>query len=473
MAAKILMKPIDTAFAILFFLLIAVTTLHISTAADIGTEKAPVGFQMAADLERLRALDRNIVNTIEYVSRNDAQIETKLVILNNDLVRIERALKDIGLSEIRISGYTRLVEPYMHIVESHSKLNSDNVDLKTFIAKDGLLIRALHASQFVIRNNITLLSEEQLKLTASFIGFSEKSRRTAIYVGLAAFLVFVPVRYYAGRAAAKPLKALHNATLAVADEHWTSVNIECDDGDAVGELVYAFQTMAVKLKESRSKRASSFQNTLAALVQTIEAKDMFTSNHSCNVSKLAEQIAIMVGLHESEVKEITCGALLHDIGKIGVPDEIINKPGKLTREEFSIIEEHPVIGDKIISPLDGSEVLKPHVRNHHEHWDGSGYPDCLKGEDIPLAARIITVADVFEALVSDRPYRKKMSLQQATHVMRQESGKILDPYITEQFIEKIVPNMQELIPELHEQINSDEQTENDVKPQLQSSTTTS
>lgn len=472
MAAKKLMKPIDTAFAILFFLLIAVTTLHVSTAADIGAERAPAGFQLAADLERLRALDRNIVITIEYITKNDSKAKPNLIIINNDLDRIEKALQNIGRSEISVSGFTRLAEPYMHIVEIHSKLNSDNVDLNTFIANDGLFVRALTASQFVIRNNITLLSEEQSKLTASFIGFGEKSRKTAIYVGLAAFLVFAPVRYYAGRAAAKPLRALHNATIAVAEEHWSTVNIECDNGDAVGELVYAFQTMAVKLKESRSKRASSFQNTLASLVQTIEAKDMFTSNHSCNVSKLAEQIAIMVGLHEAEVKEITCGALLHDIGKIGVPDEIINKPGKLTSEEFKIIEEHPVIGDKIISPLDGSEVLKPHVRNHHEHWDGSGYPDSLKGEDIPLAARIITVADVFEALVSDRPYRKKMSLQQAIHVMRQESGIILDPYITEQFIEKIVPNLKELLPDLLEQIESNDQTENDATPQLQSSTTT-
>lgn len=472
MAAKQFMKPIDTAFAILFFLLIAVTTLHVSTAADIGAERAPAGFQMAADLERLRALDRNIVNTIDYISNNDSQATTKLVILNNDLDRIEKALQNIGRSEITVSGFTRLAEPYMHIVEIHSKLKSEKVDLKTFISSNGLLARALTATQFVIRNNITLLSEEQSKLTASFIGFSEKSRRTAIYVGLAAFMVFAPVRYYAGRAAAKPIEALHQATLAVSEEHWSSINIESDDGDAVGELVYAFQTMAVKLRESRSKRASSFQNTLASLVQTIEAKDMFTSNHSCNVSKLAEQIAIMVGLPETEVKEITCGALLHDIGKIGVPDEIINKPGKLTSEEFKIIEEHPVIGDKIISPLDGSEVLKPHVRNHHEHWDGSGYPDGLKGEDIPLAARIITVADVFEALVSDRPYRKKMSLQQALHVMRQESGIILDPYITEQFIEKIVPHMNELLPELHKQIEGIDHDENNVTPQLESSTTT-
>ncbi|GAF74389.1 unnamed protein product, partial [marine sediment metagenome] len=228
---------------------------------------------------------------------------------------------------------------------------------------------------------------------------------------------------------------------------------------AVGGLMDAFHTMADKLRESRQQRASSFRGTLMSLVQTIEAKDEYTSNHSSNVSKYAEKLARAHGMSEEDISGIAAGGLLHDIGKIGIPDEIINKPGKLTPEEFNIIAEHPVICERIVKPLEGSEVLVPLVRHHHEHWDGSGYPDGLAAAQIPLPARIIAVADVFEALTSERSYRKKMPVEKAVGILQEESGKTLDPQLVELFTCQVIPQIKHLLAEPAHDAQQDLNTE--------------
>jgi HD-GYP domain-containing protein (c-di-GMP phosphodiesterase class II) len=195
---------------------------------------------------------------------------------------------------------------------------------------------------------------------------------------------------------------------------------------------------------------------MASLVQTIEAKDAYTSNHSCNVSKFARLLAHALGLPEEEINKTAYSGLLHDIGKIGIPDGIINKPGALTAEEFGHIQMHPVVGDRIVAPMDGADVVLPVVRHHHEHWDGSGYPDGLRGEKIPLVARIIAVADVFEALISDRPYREKLPVEQAVGILRDEAGKTLEPKLVDTFISKVLPQIKHLLPEPPREVASDD-----------------
>ena len=228
----------------------------------------------------------------------------------------------------------------------------------------------------------------------------------------------------------------------------TPTGIQTDSNDAVGELVLAFHTMASKLQDSRTDRVKTFQCTLASLVHTIEAKDPYVSNHSANVAKISHELARAMGLSEKSASEIADGALVHDIGKIGVPDAIMHKPGKLTTEEFDIVKTHTVIGDRIISPLDGSEVLQSPVRHHHEYWDGSGYPDGLSGENIPLVARIVQIADIFEALTSDRSYRSKMSVVEAVEIIQGQSGTKLDPEVVSNFMSKVLPKIHEILPEL-------------------------
>jgi putative nucleotidyltransferase with HDIG domain len=445
MALKATFKPIDTAFAILFVLLIAIAVLHVSTVTDMGEGYSAGVLQIPTELERFRALEGALRHASDHLISESLAPDAKIAILDSELERIEYALRDLGSSGLEISGLTRLVEPYTHIRDARRKLQTKGDEADTILAAGGSLDRALQATLFVVRNNITRLGEELSVATASVNESKNHATRIAILCGLAAVLVFVPVRLMAGRTAAKPIRALQAATRAVADERWNAAGIESEAGDAVGELVLAFHTMAEKLRESRQERAQAFRRTLASLVQTIEAKDAFVSNHSCNVSKLAELLARARGLPEADVKEIAYGGLLHDIGKIGIPDEIINKPGELTTDEFSRIQEHPAIGDRIVTPLDGSEVLLPPVRHHHEHWDGAGYPDGLRGEQIPLIARIIAVADVFESLISDRPYRNRMPVEQAVDVLRQESGKTLEPKLVDVFISEVLPKVSHLL----------------------------
>ena len=447
MASRAPFKPMDTAFAIVFILLLAFALLHLTTVSDMTGEQSVAALRITPELERFRALERDIRSAIEHLEDGSLDQGTKLAILDIELDQIEMALRGLGVTGLDVPGLTRLVEPYAHIVEARVQIRDHTGDVDALLSGSGPLDRALRASLFVVRNNVTRLGDELSATTASLNKFNDRARNIAMYGGLAAVLVFMPLRFMARRAAAKPILALNAATRAVAEERWQvrgSAEVQTDD--AVGELVLAFRTMADKLRESREQRAAAFQRTLASLVQTIEAKDTYTSDHSCRVSKYAELLARAVGLSESRVKEIAQGGLIHDIGKIGIPDDIIKKPGKLTKEEFEAIEEHPIIGGRIIQPLDGSRAFLPQIRHHHEHWDGSGYPDGLRGDAIPYSARIIAVADVFEALTSDRPYRQRMSLAEAIAVLREEAGRKLDPDLVVAFERIVLQKINHLLP---------------------------
>lgn len=168
-------------------------------------------------------------------------------------------------------------------------------------------------------------------------------------------------------------------------------------------------------------------STLHALVSAIEAKDSYTEQHSRRVTELSIDLAKVMGRTSEEIESLRlCGAL-HDIGKIGIHDRILNKPGKLTAEEFAIIKRHPVIGDRIVQHLGLTPQERAIVRNHHERWDGKGYPDGLEGKEIPLLARILTVADVFDAMTSDRTYRNAISPETTLEVLQQNRATQFDP----------------------------------------------
>jgi HD-GYP domain-containing protein (c-di-GMP phosphodiesterase class II) len=385
----------------------------------------------------------DLVDATTHLSNESMNRDARVAVLEVELGQIEGALHALGGSDVNVPGLTRLVEPYMHIREARSKIQAGTRDVDALLAIDGPLDRALQATLFVVRNNVTRLGEELAATTDSLNTSSSQARTIAVFAALAAILVFAPIRFMAARAAAKPIQALKAATQAVADDRWNGSSMEPQSDDAIGELVSAFDIMAKRLRESRQDRSVAYRHTLASLVQAIEAKDAYTSNHSCNVSKFAEHLAQALGLPESECDEITNGGLLHDIGKIGIPDAIINKPGKLTAEEFAVIQQHPVIGGRIVKPLDGGEALLPPVRYHHESWDGTGYPDGLHGEQIPLAARIIAVADVFEAVTSDRPYRKRMPIEGAVRILKEEAGRKLDPQLVDTFCSEVIPKIKD------------------------------
>lgn len=180
---------------------------------------------------------------------------------------------------------------------------------------------------------------------------------------------------------------------------------------------------------------------VTSLAGAIDAKDTYTKGHSTSVSRYSEALARAVNLPEKEVERILLGGLLHDVGKIGIPENVLKKPTNLSDEEWEIMKQHPVIGaEKVLMPNEALRDLIPMVKYHHERWDGTGYPERLKGEEIPLSARIVSVADAFHALISDRPYRKGLSVQKACEILKMGAGIQWDSNLVRQFIQ-IAPSL--------------------------------
>lgn len=176
-----------------------------------------------------------------------------------------------------------------------------------------------------------------------------------------------------------------------------------------------------------------FLGTLRAMSSTIDARDPYTQGHSERVARLSYDLARILGLPDQACHEIYLSGILHDIGKIGIPDSVLLKPGKLTDEEFDIIKQHPVIGHRIVERLDHLQFTLPGVLHHHERWDGQGYPHGLKGTATPLMARIMAVADAFDAMTSCRPYRTAMPLEKACSIIYSGAGGQWDAEIVECF----------------------------------------
>jgi putative nucleotidyltransferase with HDIG domain len=217
----------------------------------------------------------------------------------------------------------------------------------------------------------------------------------------------------------------------------------------VGAVGYATVRVYVQKAEESTDRLHKLNDlylaTIRALAMAIDAKDQVTHGHIRRVQVYAVGLAEALGVSdELTLKGIEAGALLHDTGKIAVPEHILNKPGKLSAQEYEKMKTHVTIGADILSGIDFPYPVIPLVRHHHENWDGTGYPDRLAGQAIPLGARILSVVDCFDALTSDRPYRRALSTEQALDILRERSGTMYDPHVVEKFIE-IYPRLTALL----------------------------
>jgi diguanylate cyclase (GGDEF)-like protein/putative nucleotidyltransferase with HDIG domain len=182
--------------------------------------------------------------------------------------------------------------------------------------------------------------------------------------------------------------------------------------------------------------------TIEALALAIDAKDQTSQSHIRRVQLYAADVAKALGMSENDIQGVKTAALLHDIGKLAVPEHILSKPGPLTPEEFQKIRAHPKVGADIVSSVPFPYPVAPLILSHHERWDGKGYPAGLKGEEIPLGARILSVVDYFDALMAERPYHKAMGFEAAIGLLQQEAGRGLDPTVVDKFIE-LLPSLQE------------------------------
>lgn len=195
-----------------------------------------------------------------------------------------------------------------------------------------------------------------------------------------------------------------------------------------------------RTKEVRNKHEELERmvlNVIESIATTLEVRDEYTAQHSYRVARISVWLAKHLGLTAEEVEHIRIAALLHDIGKIGIRERVLHKEGGLTVEEMDHIKTHPIIAEQILMPLKHLHPFIPSIKHEHEAYDGSGYPDGLKGEEIPLAARIISIADAYDALTSDRPYRAALTHREATRIIREGAGRIWDPAIIPLFEEMV------------------------------------
>jgi putative two-component system response regulator len=189
----------------------------------------------------------------------------------------------------------------------------------------------------------------------------------------------------------------------------------------------------LKLKQ-RTDELERAESVLFTLARSIEGKDPYTHGHCERLSEYSARLGEHLGFSEDQIIALRRAGVVHDVGKIVVPDAILLKPGKLTAEEWMLIYEHPAVGERICEPLKSFRLVLPIIRHHHEKFDGSGYPDRLRGEAIPVTARVLQIVDVYDALTTERPYKHAFSITDALQTMKQEVGKgWWDPHIFHQF----------------------------------------
>lgn len=247
-----------------------------------------------------------------------------------------------------------------------------------------------------------------------------------------------------------PIQGLHHKVGQV-EFHYSENGIKCnrsglEDDEVILSLVSerigtlsAIEEKDIEIEKLKEEALDAYDRTIEAWAAAFETQHKEASGHLERVVNLALRLAKDMGFPEEELVHIRRGALLHDIGKISIPDEIISKQGKLTEEEFDVVRRHPLFAKKWLSQI---ELLKPALQipyYHHEKWDGSGYPLGLKGKDIPLAARMFSVVDVWDALTSDRPYRRALNKEEALNLIISQSGSHFDPKVVEHFI-KVLSN---------------------------------
>ncbi|MCK9615423.1 MAG: HD domain-containing protein [Candidatus Omnitrophica bacterium] len=231
----------------------------------------------------------------------------------------------------------------------------------------------------------------------------------------------------------RPVQNLVEGTRRIAAGN-LDYKVEIKSKDEIGELAEAFNAMAGNLAASREKLHDYFYRVVQAMVRSLEAKDHYTRGHSDRVSEYSADIAKAIGFSDEKVEMLKKAAQLHDIGKLGIHEDILNKKSALSENEWDLIHQHPAVGEEILKPIFLDEEMLAVVRSHHERYDGKGYPDGLKAEQINIFAQIVCVADSYDAMTSSRSYRAALSKEEAIERLKKDCGAQFNPEIVEAFI---------------------------------------
>ena len=270
-----------------------------------------------------------------------------------------------------------------------------------------------------------------------------------VSLGLALVLV-----WFTSRAVTEPLRRLTEACRRSVQKGDLEIPVTARSGVLeVNVLADSLHRAAAAAADARLSLRQAYLQILEALVESLEARDRYTAGHSRRVGKYASRIGRQMGMTTTEVERLHVGALLHDIGKIGIPDAVLLKDGRLTDDEFQIIKTHPDIGVRILERIGAFQEYLGAVGLHHENHDGTGYPRGLRGDDIPLDARIVHVADAYDAMTSNRPYRQRMPEEKVHRILLECSGTQFDPAVIEAFFASPIDSTAASLEKLNEALS--------------------
>ncbi len=262
-------------------------------------------------------------------------------------------------------------------------------------------------------------------------------KRDTLVVGLLVFVLILAIGVPAAKSITQPIDQLTQTARAIAQRDF-SQRADIKSRTEIGELGQTFDQMAediqhyiVDLKDASEQNRQLFLQSIEMIATAVDAKDPYTKGHSGRVSQYSVILAKELGLPDEEVDKVRVSATLHDVGKIGIDDRVLKKPGVLTNEEFELMKRHTVMGYEIVRRVKQLAEVLPGIRWHHEHLNGKGYPDGIQGDEIPLMTRIISVADTFDAVTTDRPYQAGSDFPKALEILRKHTGSKFDPIVVD------------------------------------------
>lgn len=387
-------------------------------------EKGEIDFAVKRAMEARRLIMAN-EKLNQDLRKFNVQLENKVTERAQKLATIYRIGKEIS-STLELSEVLRIiVNRTIHV------LDSEIISILLIDNKGELTIkRAIGLSDKIVK-------ETRLKLGERISGWVAKNGEAILIKDIEQDPRFVKEnheRYYNHSLISSPLIFEGKVLGVINVNNKKSREAYTDDDLNFLEGIASQAAIAIRNAQLHADLRASYIDTICAITNALEARDPYSYGHSSNVTDYARSIAEELGLSSSEKENLIHAGLLHDVGKISISDAILLKPEKLTQAEWEIVKEHPRKGKEILEPLSFLKEAVPIVCHHHERYDGQGYPDGLRGEEIPLGARILAVADSYDAMSSDRPYRKRLSEEECIAELERASGKQLDPRIVEAFL---------------------------------------
>ena len=341
--------------------------------------------------------------------------------------------------------------------EHLTRLRTENVEflggeINVFKASEGEGKKTTAVLSIPIKNQgvtVSVLSAElDLVRTTEMIEEADSSFIFGLGVtfatGIMISLIFIAV--VIRRNLISPIREITAVATGIAEGDLTK-RVETECCWELGNLSFSINTMADSIEKLLVEQEATYLKSLTSLTRALEAKDSYTAKHSARVSRYSTMLGLSIGLSKDQLELLKKGALMHDLGKIGVPDQILNKPASLSEAEFLQMKSHPVMTATIMRPLNRFKEFAEIAAWHHERWDGHGYPDRLKGEEIPLLARIVAIADTWDAMTGDRVYRNGMPIEKALSIIdaEKDSGQ-WDPELIRHFISGVDREMKPIKP---------------------------